>query len=76
MEYLLNFVMYITEFERKTRYTWLLMTCPKYNDGALVTVTVKKTGEEASFCDCCETIWFRDEQIRKNTGRPVEDLWN
>lgn len=52
------------------------MICPKNEDGTLVKIIVKKTGEEASFCDNCETIWFKDEEIKINTGRPVEVLWN
>lgn len=48
------------------------MTCPKCEEGTIKKVIIKMTGEEASLCDYCETLWLMGEEIKYNTGHPFD----
>ena len=48
------------------------MICPKCEEGNIVAIAVKPSGDQASLCNYCETIWLKDEEIRFNTGHPYD----
>ena len=48
------------------------MTCPRCEEGQLINVVLKMTGEEAVLCDFCETLWLHGEEIAYNTGHPYD----
>lgn len=48
------------------------MRCPKCEEGKIVTIVLKRTGDEATLCNYCETLWLKDEEIKFNTGHPYD----
>lgn len=49
------------------------MICPRCEEGQLLKIALKMTGEEATLCDFCETLWLKGEEIKYNTGHPYDE---
>jgi transcription elongation factor Elf1 len=49
------------------------MTCPRCEEGQLITIALKMRGEEAVLCDFCETLWLKGEEIKYDTGHPYNE---
>ncbi len=43
------------------------MNCPKCEIGRIVHVILKMSGEEASLCDYCNTLWVEGEDINASS---------
>lgn len=50
------------------------MICPKCYMGTIELVVLKMTGEEASLCEYCGTIWMGGEDIKATSGHPFDIL--
>jgi hypothetical protein len=50
------------------------MTCPKCEEGTIKKITFKKSGEDALFCNACETVWLANENILSNSGHLLDAL--
>jgi hypothetical protein len=48
------------------------MKCPKCEEGMIVSIVLKMSGDQASLCNYCETLWLQGEQIKYNTGHPYD----
>lgn len=48
------------------------MTCPKCEEGTIVSITFKRTGRYAYLCDSCEALWLEGEDINVSTGHTLE----
>jgi uncharacterized Zn finger protein len=44
------------------------MYCPKCGEGQLIRIILKMTGEDATLCDYCDTLWLKGEMISEATG--------
>ncbi len=50
------------------------MICPKCNEGTIIQIRYKNTGQKASLCEYCDTVWFASEAISITTGHALRSL--
>ncbi|MBP9718911.1 MAG: hypothetical protein KBD46_00385 [Candidatus Levybacteria bacterium] len=50
------------------------MKCPKCERGIVRKVTLKDKGQVAFLCNFCEMLWLEGEEIKENTGHPLDIL--
>lgn len=50
------------------------MVCPKCGEGELIRIILKMTGEKATLCDYCQTLWLIGEDISGSTGHDYYSL--
>lgn len=50
------------------------MKCPKCEEGNIVDVILKVTGESAKLCNFCDNLWLEGEDVKFNTGHIYDSL--